>query len=504
MTKTKLLLILPIAFLLIGCGKQSIVTTKKETTAENTTTTAQKTTEKITPRKTTSKKKTTTTEERTTTEAPKINASINFYVWNDEFKTRLNELYPDVERAEGSKTTLRNGIVINWVQSANQAAVFQGALDTGLENEMVDMFCFEADYATKYVKSDYVADMGALGIDQKNQYKYTKDIVTNAAGKVVGTSWQATPGIIAYNNKVAKLAYGNDVTLATMEGKLNTWAAYKTTAEELKTKSTADQKFYMNIGTDDWFRVYQNNLSAKMWDGTNITIDKQLFQWAKDTEDFVTDGYIKSTASTYGLWGEDWGKAQGGTECLCVFSCPWFTDFCLNGNAKPDANGDLGYKAVRGYASWFWGGTWLTATKLAVENSKIRNTVKDIIAKMTTDTDILKKLAIKYGDFCNDQPAMEALAKSEEGNSKLFGGQNVFAIYAESVKSADLSKASDFDRQICENFQNAFRNYFQGTKTPDVCWTDFKKAVAEATSVKQDNVKMATGVTVTASGITIA
>lgn len=429
----------------------------------------------------------------------KSKGTINFYVWNDEFKTRLNELYPDVEKAEGSKTTLKNGVQINWVQSANQSAVYQGALDTGLENEMVDMFCFEADYATKYVKSDYVADMGALGIDQSKQYKYTKDIVTNAAGKLVGSSWQATPGIIAYNTTVAKTVFGDN---ADMSAKLNTWDEYKKAAAAVKAKSdervaaasSADDKekarLAINIGTDDWFRVYQNNLSAKMYDGSKVTIDKQLFQWAQDTIDFVNKGYIFSTASTYGLWGEDWGKAQGGNQTLCVFSCPWFTDFCLTGNVKPDVKdgnyGDLGYKAVKGYASWFWGGTWLTATKKAVENEAIKDTVKDIIAKMTTDTDLLTKLAKKYGDFCNDEAAMNALANSADGNSTLFGGQNVYKIYAESVKSADLSKASDYDQQICENFQNCFRNFFQKKegKTADVCWADFTKALAEATSLR--------------------
>lgn len=415
----------------------------------------------------------------------KSKGTINFYVWNDEFKTRVNELYPDVEKAEGSKTTLKNGIVINWVQSANQSAVYQGALDTGLENEMVDMFCFEADYATKYVKSDYVANMKDLGIDQSKQYQYTKDIVTNAAGQLVGSSWQATPGIIAYKTSVAN-AIWSGVTLEQMGTKLNTWDAFKTAAADAKAAGKS-----MMIGSDDWFRVYQNNLSAKMYDGSKVTIDKQLFQWAKDTKEFVDAKYVYSVGDGYGLWGGDWGKEMGKENNLCVFSCPWFTDFCLTGNVKPDVKdgnyGDLGYKAVKGYASWFWGGTWLTATKKAVENAAIKDTVKDIIAKMTTDTDLLTKLAKKYGDFCNDKAAMEALAKSDEGNSTLFGGQNLYAIYADSVLKADLSKASDYDQQICENFQQKFKAYFQsGTDhvNAEKCWENFVEALETATSLR--------------------
>ena len=442
----------------------------------------------------------------------KKKGTISFYVWNDEFKTRLNELYPEVEKAEASKTTLKNGLVINWVQSPNQSAVYQNSLDVALSNNLVDMFCFEADYATKYVKSDYVADMATLGINQANQYQYTKDIVTNAAGKLVGSSWQGTPGIIAYNTTVAKAVWGDSVTLDDMDKKLSKdKATFDAAAAEVKAKGK-----FMNIGTDDWFRVYQNNLSAKMWDGTNITVDKQIFQWIVDTKEYATNKYLVSTDDTYGLWGGSWGAEMGKNTALCVFSCPWFTDFCLTGNVKPDVTdgnyGDLGYKAVKGYQSWFWGGTWLTATKKAADDANLKDTVADIIAKMTTDTTILTALAKKYGDFCNDKPAMDALAKSDEGNSALFGGQNVIAIYAASVEKADLSKASDYDQQICENFQNAFRGYFQGSKNAEKALSDFIKALAEATSLraeadgadKPQQIFVSDKVTVSGDTITIA
>ena len=411
---------------------------------------------------------------------------ISFYCWNDEFKTRLNNLYDKVEKESGNKTTLKDGITIQWVQAPNQSAVYQANLDEGLKNKGVDMFCFEADYATKYVKSDYVADMAELGIDQKNQYQYTKDIVTNAAGKVVGSSWQGTPGIIAYKESVASTIWSG-VTLEQMDAKLSKdKATFDAAAAEAKAAGKS-----MMLGPDDWFRTYSNNMSAKMWDGSKITVDKALFDWVADTKEYVDEGYIFSAASGYGLWGADWGPAMAGEDNLCVFSCPWFTDFCLNGNVTPDANGSLGYKAVKGYKSWFWGGTWLTATKEAVANESIKDDVKDIIAKMTTDTDVLKKLAIKYGDFTNDKPAMDALAKSDEGNSKLFGGQNVTAIYAASVEKADLSKASDYDQQICENMQNAYRTYFQGDCTEAEAWATFVENLADATSIDAANITKA-------------
>lgn len=445
----------------------------------------------------------------------KSKGTINFYCWNDEFKTRLNKLYKEVDKAEGSTTTLKNGTVIKWVQTPNQSAVYQGALDIALDSDYVDMFCFEADYATKYVKSDYVADMGELGIDQSKQYKYTKDIVTNQNNKIVGSSWQGTPGVIVYNKTVAETVWTTGNSAAEIEDKLSTRAKFDAASDQVL---AAGKK--MMIGPDDWFRVYGNNLSAKMWDGTNITIDKQLFQWAKDTKAYDDAGKLCGDNSDYALWGKEWGAEQGKDNALCIFSCPWFTDFCLTGYRYKDAEkgkavkemSDNNLRLAAGYGSWFWGGTWLTATKKAVANSSIKDTVKDIIAKMTTDKDTLLELAKTYGDFTNDKGAMEDLAKSDAGKINYFGGQNVFAYYAAAVEKADLSKASDFDQQINEKFQEKFHDYFikptgaadDSHKDAATAWSNFVTALAEATGIKKENIKMASGVTISGETITIA
>lgn len=461
------------------------------------------------------KKKTTTTKAGGGTTPAKKTGTINWYCWNEEIKDRLNNLYDQVDKFSGNETTLKDGIKIKWIQSPNNSGVFQNNLDTALTNGVVDMFCFEADYATKYVKSDYVADMGALGIDQSGQYKYTKDIVTNAAGKIVGSSWQGTPGIIVYNKTVAETVLGETATAKEIQDALSTdFDTFKATAAKAKTAGKT-----MMIGVDDWFRTYSNNMAAKCWDGTNITIDKQLFQWAIDTKEFAEAGYFEGLTAGYALWGGDWGTAQGLDNSLCIFSCPWFTDFCLKGYRHDAADDpdklaikdmkDSGLRAAAGYKSWFWGGTWLTATNDAVANANIKDDVKDIIAKMTTNADVLYNLAVTYGDFTNNKEAMTKLSTAEAGNLTYFGGENVYAFYAAAVEKADLSKASDYDQQICENLQNCFRSYFskndaEGHTTAEAAWTKFVSDLSEATSVKTANIKMADGVTISGDTITIA
>ena len=59
------------------------------------------------------------------------------------------------------------------------------------------LFLVEADYALKYVDTNYTLDVvNDLGVSKDalaNQYKYTQDIVTDSKGALKGASWQACP-----------------------------------------------------------------------------------------------------------------------------------------------------------------------------------------------------------------------------------------------------------------------------------------------------------------------
>jgi hypothetical protein len=358
------------------------------------------------------------------------------------------------------------------------------------------MFCFEADYAQKYVESSNVVDLSTLQIDQTKQYQYTVDAVTNASGKKVGSSWQACPGAIAYNDNVAKAVFGDDVTTAQMDAKLSTdKATFLTTAAAVEAKHN---KYAMMIGPADWYRVYGNNLTAKMYDkeSNTITVDKNIFQYAVDTRSANDEGYLLGDNSTYGLWGKTWGANMAAdTNALTIFVCPWFTDFSLKENCPADEKtGESPWRVVKGYANWFWGGTWLAATPKGVENDTKKASIKSIIAKMTTDKTTLRAISDGELDFTNNKEAMDAKAADTTVKNTYFGGQNVYAIYAESVVNASLAKASDYDQQITENFQKYFLPYIQGTGKASACWAEFVTAMKEVKS--NFVVKAATGIVI--------
>ena len=148
--------------------------------------------------------------------------TLNIWCWNDEFQSRFNDYYPEVAEiaADKSTTTLKDGTIVKWTINPNDNNNYQNKLDEGLLNQesaadddKIDIFLVEADYALKYVDSDYTldvkADIGLTDADLAQQYQYTKDIVS-VDGSQRGTTWQATPGLFAYRRSIAKDVLGTD------------------------------------------------------------------------------------------------------------------------------------------------------------------------------------------------------------------------------------------------------------------------------------------------------
>ena len=91
-------------------------------------------------------------------------------------------------------------VTVKWNITPNDDNAYQNNLDATLlkqesaaADDKIDLFLVEADYALKYVDTDYtmpVADLGITDADLANQYQYTKDIVTDSNGVLKGVSWQ--------------------------------------------------------------------------------------------------------------------------------------------------------------------------------------------------------------------------------------------------------------------------------------------------------------------------
>ena len=195
---------------------------------------------------------------------------INIYCWNNEFRERVEAVYPEVQETskDGTVTTLKDGTEIHWIINPNQDGVYQQKLDEALlgqadaaADNKVDIFLSETDYVNKYTDADADVAMPLvdLGIDPDkdlaDQYSFTKVTASDSNGVQRGSTWQCCPGLLVYRRDIAKDVFGTDDPEAVGE-KVKDWDTIKTTAEELSAKG-----YYTFASYADTFRLYGNSIS---------------------------------------------------------------------------------------------------------------------------------------------------------------------------------------------------------------------------------------------------
>jgi len=412
---------------------------------------------------------------------------LNIWCWNDEFQSRFNDYYPEVKEvsADKSTTTLNDGTIVKWTINPNQDNNYQNKLDEALLNQeaaaaddKIDIFLIEADYALKYVDSDFTMDVKELGLtdeDLAGQYQYTKDIVS-VNGVQKGTTWQATPGLFAYRRSIAKDVLGTDDPTE-VQAALADWDKFNAVAEQAAAKG-----YKMLSGYDDSYRTFSNNVSAPWVDGTTVVVDKNIMNWVDQTKEYTDKGYNNKTS----LWSDGWAADQGPEgKVFGFFYSTWGINFTLLGNslATPESeggkaevgNGIFGdYAVCEGPQPYYWGGTWICAAT-GTDNPA---TVKDVMLKLTCDKDIMKKITEDTQDYTNTVDGMNEIAASDFA-SDFLGGQNHIALFAEVAPAIDMSNAGPYDQGCNEGFQHAFKDYFDGNVDLDTAKANFETSIKE-------------------------
>ena len=461
-TLSTLLAVSMIAGMVTGCGSSADQTAASTDTA-TTTTEAAATTE-------------TAATEATVAETPADEGKVlNVYCWNDEFQRRVKAHYPGYEEVDATHGKIGDVEVV-WNITPNADNAYQNNLDEALVNQesasaddKVDLFLVEADYALKYVDSEYtmpVADLGITDSDTANQYQYTKDIVTDSNGVLKGLSWQGCPGVMFYSREIAKEVFGPDDP-AEVQKKVCDWDTYRETADELKAAG-----YQIASSANDSYRVYSNNVTSKWVVDGKINIDDNIMKWVEVSKDLVDAGEV----GTHDMWSDDWSKGfypEG--KVFGYFGPAWLVNFSMAADQEGSVGNQGGWAATEGPQGFFWGGTWICAAT-GTDNAA---TIKDIMLKLTCDEEIMKNIVVEDDDFVNNKPAMDAMAQDSSYSSKVLGGQNPLAMYCAGVEKLDLSNLSAYDQGCNEEFQRAMKNYFEGNATLDEAKDLFYKAVVE-------------------------
>ena len=102
---------------------------------------------------------------------------LNIYCWNEEFKSRVTDHYPGYTEVDATTGTIGD-VTVKWNITPNDDNAYQNNLDATLlkqadaaADDKIDIFLVEADYALKYVDTDYTMAVSDLGITPNNDGK---------------------------------------------------------------------------------------------------------------------------------------------------------------------------------------------------------------------------------------------------------------------------------------------------------------------------------------------
>ncbi len=401
---------------------------------------------------------------------------LNIYCWNTEFQERFEYF-----KASGK---LPDDVTVNFIITPNDNNEYQDALDAALANQAdaadddkIDIFLIEADYAVKYINSEYalnVKDIGITDNDMSDMYQYTKDIATAADGTIRGLSWQATPGLFAYRRSIAKAVLGTDEPDKVQEA-ISTWDKFNSVAAQAAAKG-----YKMLSGYDDSYRVFSNNVSKPWVDSDNrIQIDDSIMKWVEQTKLYTDKGYNNKSS----LWDDTWAADQGPNgKVFGFFYSTWGINFTLldnslavsleNGGKEEVGNGIYGdYAVCEGPQSYYWGGTWICAAA-GTDNAVL---VQQIMQTLCCDKDTMVKITEDTQDYTNTVSGMNSLANSGFKSSFL-GGQNHIKMFSKIASKISMKNLSAYDQGLNEAFQAAMKQYFDGEVDKQTALENFYEA----------------------------
>ena len=463
---------------LAGCGSSASTTSKSDSTASSAAGSVVTSTESTASTAGTANPGTTDT-------GSGEGKVLNIQVWNTEFAQRMADHLPGYTAKDPDDPTAGGTIgdvTVKFTVTPTDDNAYQNNLDEVLpdnssasDDDKVDIFLVEADYAKKYVDADAnvamkLSDLGITDDDLADQYQYTKDVVTDANGDIRGSSWQACSGGLIFNREIAKQVLGSD-DLETVQAAVADWDAFNATAQKMK-----DAGYKIVATVNDTFRVYSNNVSGKWVQDGKIVVDDNVKKWADDSKALVDAGMT----TTNDMWSDDWSKGfQAPGDVFCYFGPAWLINFSMGADPSKEDDGSIahagGWGLVNGPQGFYWGGTWICAAQ-GTDNPDI---VKDIILNMTTNDDIMKDIAVKDSDCVNNKDVLNALATDETFGNAILGGQNPYQMLSEGAEKIDLSNLSEYDQACVEEYQNAMKNFFDGNATYDEALAQFYKAVGE-------------------------
>lgn len=386
---------------------------------------------------------------------------------------------------------------------ANQKQ-YEAVLDAALKNGEVDIYTTETKNVMKYTQGDmakYAATYDSLGINTAKAItdaeiaQYTVDIGTNKEGKVVGLGYQSTAGCFIYRRSVAKKVFGTDdpeSIQGIIGGGTDSWNKLLEDSNTSAASKLASAGVAVLSGDGDLWQVLQVT-GDKGW-----IVDNKLYM-DPAREDFIDyaklfhDGGRTNLSRIFTTsWTDDMND-NGAKPCFGFFGPAWLINYtiaqnCVNKYSQSYTTfGD--WAICKPPVGFYWGGTWIHASKLAEKDNAKKEVIKKLIEWITLDTSedgLMYQWASgtfqwRYGkgafpsDNIKDTVCSATVMKKVDGSIDILKGQNMFDYYIPANQMANGKNLTIYDSILNEAWYTQVKSYVNGEKTREQAIADFKE-----------------------------
>ena len=410
---------------------------------------------------------------------------LNIYCWNEEFKSRLTDHYPGYEEVDGTHGKIGDVDVI-WNITPSDDNAYQNNLDETLlkqadaaDDDKIDLFLVEADYALKYVNTDYtmsVADLGITADDYANSYQYNLDLGSDVDGNVRALFWQATPGCYAVRADLAEKYLGT-TDPAELAEKFKDLDTIVETAREVNEASGGKCKLFS--GYDEIKRSLTGSRTQGFYDENDkITIDDNIKTYMETAKTLYDEDLTFNTDQ----WSADWSANMSGdgvdsNAALAYMGCPWFVYWSLSDAWKGNTI------LVPTQTKCYWGGTGLAATTDCADTELAAKIMKFF----TCDEDGMVAINALNSDYVNNTAAVSKIIEagtSADGNGYLYpdAGQNFMEFFLPLADGLDASMVTAEDQQILSLMDTQTKAYATGEKDLDTALADLTASIHDTFS----------------------
>lgn len=355
--------------------------------------------------------------------------------WNEEFPSLVSRYWGNGYYY----TTVESNTYQNWLDR-----VFASG-----ENAP-DIFVADADYARKYLDSNNTLAINDLGIaysELSEMFNYTLQFAADSNKVIKGLAWQACPCGVFYNRTLAQRYLGVSSPSA-VAPYFASWDAFLNTARTVNSASNGTVKIVS--GTDEIWRSFIGSRTSAWIVNNQLVVDPVMENYF----DLAQSLYSEDLTFEAGQWSDEWTSRMSDSSVLSYWGPMWFLNYCMGFPTNP-TTGDWGL--VRAPGDYFWGGTWMMASKYCDTKASCAAIMRALALNETN----LRNM-VYTGEFVNNVSVMRSFASNSSFTSDYLSGQNPASVLIASAQGIDYSICGNYDQAINDEFNNAVNAYLSG------------------------------------------